>query len=221
MFRYHETDRNLPALELLRRIGCTELSTSKSGHFFTLTTQDALSCLEAASDRWTRLQQEVAARPETTVVQRSSQVALFADADLARIARELHSPEQVLSAIEKRRPAASAITGAAPRTPTERIVEEIWCDLLNVPFVPVDLNFFEAGGSSMLSVRVLSEIRRRFSIEMPMTAFFTREPTIAEIAAAIENQQIAESNPEDTSALLDDLESLSDETIRHLLAKER
>jgi amino acid adenylation domain-containing protein/non-ribosomal peptide synthase protein (TIGR01720 family) len=47
----------------------------------------------------------------------------------------------------------------APRTPAERTLARIWCDVLGVDRVGVDDNFFELGGDSILTIQVVSRAR--------------------------------------------------------------
>ncbi|HEY2732123.1 MAG TPA: amino acid adenylation domain-containing protein [Polyangia bacterium] len=49
----------------------------------------------------------------------------------------------------------------APRTPTERVVSEIWCTVLGVPRVSIYDNFFDLGGHSLLSPQVMHQIETR------------------------------------------------------------
>ncbi|MEV6443363.1 non-ribosomal peptide synthase/polyketide synthase [Amycolatopsis sp. NPDC051716] len=48
----------------------------------------------------------------------------------------------------------------APRTATERLLAEIWADVLGVAGPGVDDNFFALGGDSILSIQVVSRARR-------------------------------------------------------------
>src|SRR5580658_3987914 len=77
---------------------------------------------------------------------------------------------------------------AAPRTETERVLAEIWKELLKVEEVGVEQNFFELGGHSLLVLQVMARIRRRFGLEMPVRTVF-EEPTIAGLAAAVEKAE--------------------------------
>jgi amino acid adenylation domain-containing protein/non-ribosomal peptide synthase protein (TIGR01720 family) len=72
----------------------------------------------------------------------------------------------------------------APRTPAERALAEIWADLLGVPGVGVETDFFELGGDSILGARVLARIRARFGADLsPRVVFDAR--TIAKLAALL------------------------------------
>ncbi len=72
----------------------------------------------------------------------------------------------------------------APRTPVERALAEIWTDVLGVPAVSVEADFFELGGDSILGARALARIRARFGADLsPRTVFDAR--TIATLAALL------------------------------------
>ncbi|MGH3934264.1 MAG: amino acid adenylation domain-containing protein, partial [Pseudonocardiaceae bacterium] len=75
----------------------------------------------------------------------------------------------------------------APRTDVERVVAQIWAELLEVERVGVEDNFFELGGDSILSIRVISRLRAALEVDVSPRALFTH-PTVAGLAAAIASQ---------------------------------
>ncbi|MFH8442198.1 amino acid adenylation domain-containing protein [Streptomyces sp. NPDC018026] len=75
-------------------------------------------------------------------------------------------------------------TGAvyvAPRNDLEAQVAGIWSGVLGVPRVGVRDNFFDLGGHSLLATRVVSRIRQRCGVDVPLREFFA-EPTVAGLA---------------------------------------
>jgi len=74
----------------------------------------------------------------------------------------------------------------APRSPIERQVAEIWCEVLGLKQVGVHDNFFELGGHSLLATQVVSRIRSTFEVELPLRVLF-ETPTVAELADVIES----------------------------------
>jgi hypothetical protein len=69
----------------------------------------------------------------------------------------------------------------APRTAVEAVLAEIWAELLGIPAVGVTDDFFDLGGHSLLTPRVLDRIHRTFQIKVPLCALF-RSPTVAGLA---------------------------------------
>ncbi|WP_392535132.1 amino acid adenylation domain-containing protein [Nostoc sp. C117] len=72
----------------------------------------------------------------------------------------------------------------APRTPIEEMLAQIWSQVLKVEQVSIHDNFFELGGHSLLATQVLSRIRDRFKVQLPLHELFNT-PTIAELAPSI------------------------------------
>jgi aryl carrier-like protein len=68
----------------------------------------------------------------------------------------------------------------APRSDAERILAEIWAEVLGTPRVGVQDNFFELGGDSILSIQVVSRARRHGWQLTPRDLF--AHPTVAALA---------------------------------------
>lgn len=79
----------------------------------------------------------------------------------------------------------------APSTTTEETVAAIWCAVLGLDRVSVDRNFIDAGGHSLLAVRVLSRLRQAYELNLPLKLIFDH-PTVASVAARIEEILVAE-----------------------------
>lgn len=79
-------------------------------------------------------------------------------------------------------------TFIAPSTPTEKILAEIWAQVLGVDRVGSRDNFFELGGHSLLAIQIISRIREAFQLELPLRTLFDL-PTIAELAQKIETDK--------------------------------
>ncbi len=72
-----------------------------------------------------------------------------------------------------------------PESAAEKLLAEIWQEVLVVDGLGVDENFFELGGHSLLATRVISRLRRSLNIELPLSALF-EEPTIGGLARLLE-----------------------------------
>ncbi|MEA2563045.1 MAG: hypothetical protein QOH06_4549 [Acidobacteriota bacterium] len=80
-------------------------------------------------------------------------------------------------------------TGAAfvaPQTAAEEMLEGIWCEVLDVPRAGANDNFFDLGGHSLLGTQVVSRVRERFTVELPLRAIF-ESPTLSTLARRIED----------------------------------
>ena len=73
----------------------------------------------------------------------------------------------------------------APSTPAERIVAEVWAEVLRRERVGRSDNFFEIGGHSLLATQVITRVHETFEVEMPLRSLF-EHPTLAEFVIAIE-----------------------------------
>ena len=82
-------------------------------------------------------------------------------------------------------PAPALETGerVAPRDETERVLVEIWSQLLGTE-VGIDDDFFELGGHSMLAVRMLTQVEERLGIRLRLASMI-RTPTIRGLAEPI------------------------------------
>ncbi|WP_455711515.1 amino acid adenylation domain-containing protein [Streptomyces erythrochromogenes] len=80
-------------------------------------------------------------------------------------------------------PAAPAAGHRPPRTPAEQLIAAVWADVLGVPEVGADDNFFHLGGDSLTAVRVVGRVFDVFGMISPYTIFDA--PTLAEFAAAV------------------------------------
>ncbi len=107
-----------------------------------------------------------------------------------------------------------------PRTPLERELAELWAGLLNLPAVGIHDGFFELGGHSLLAVQLLSRVRQTYGADLSLEVVYSGEFTVAELAKAIELKEIEQAGT-DYDDLLRELENLSDEEARALLAEEQ
>ena len=80
----------------------------------------------------------------------------------------------------------------APTTETEKLLCELWQDLLAVERVGVTDNFFEVGGHSLLVAKLVIEINRLFSISIELKQLFNFQK-LNELAAFIDDSKMLQS----------------------------
>jgi amino acid adenylation domain-containing protein len=115
----------------------------------------------------------------------------------------------------------------APRTSAEEGMAEIWAEVLKVERVGVHDNFFELGGHSLLATRVVSRVRERLGVELPLRAVFEHR-TLEELARVLaELEAVAQAGPVPEPApgpeasphhLLGLIDELSEEELDRLLS---
>ena len=106
-----------------------------------------------------------------------------------------------------------------PRIPLEVELSRIWAEVLSLDRVGIHDNFFDLGGHSLAATRVVSQVIKNFQLGLPLQSLF-QTPTIAEMAAVITESQGKQLGKEELERMLGDLESLSDEEAKRLLAEE-
>ncbi|AFZ09438.1 amino acid adenylation domain protein [Oscillatoria nigro-viridis PCC 7112] len=80
---------------------------------------------------------------------------------------------------------------AAPSTAIEKILAEIWAQVLGLEQVGIDDNFFELGGDSILSIQVISQANRAGLRLTPKQLF--QHQTIAQLAAVADTAETPQS----------------------------
>ena len=93
-----------------------------------------------------------------------------------------------------------------PRSTTEKLLADIWREVIGVDTLGVHDNFFDLGGHSVLVTQVVARIRKVFQVEVGLRPIFER-PTIAELAETVE------------SLLVQEINSLSEEEAQRLTAE--
>nr|QEO74607.1 AMP-dependent synthetase and ligase [uncultured bacterium] len=88
-----------------------------------------------------------------------------------------------------------AATGRAPRTPVEQMLCEMFAEILGLPSVGADDDFFDLGGHSLLATRLLLWIRKAVGAELGVRAVFDNS-TPAGLAELLAGSVAAESRPE-------------------------
>jgi amino acid adenylation domain-containing protein/FkbM family methyltransferase len=72
-----------------------------------------------------------------------------------------------------------------PRTDTEKAVAAIWAELLGIPSVGIDEDFFDLGGQSLVAIKVVARLSDMFAIDLPLRNLFER-PSVAGLSEIID-----------------------------------
>src|SRR5262249_6191446 len=86
--------------------------------------------------------------------------------------------------------------------PVQKMLAEIWGEILKREWIGVEENFFELGGHSLMATRVVSRVRATFAVELTLKELFAA-PTIEGLAEILEGALLAKSSSEELAELLD------------------
>ncbi|RCG26200.1 acyltransferase domain-containing protein [Sphaerisporangium album] len=86
-------------------------------------------------------------------------------------------------------------------------VASVWRDLLGVPSIGPEEDFYALGGNSLFAIQIVSRLRQVYG-DIPMSAVF-EAPTVPGLAAAIRAHQAESIGLDEFEALLREVESLS------------
>ena len=177
-----ETSRNRPMRDFLQTMLQGHEQTVQSGSY-------VLSADLAARVRY--IPSAIEYTPDTVGANRSSEPRAATEPRaslqaqersrlLARIAAELATPEQILSAFEswqrtsRKRPDNEYV---APRNVVESTLAGIWAEVLGVEQLGTSDVFFELEGDSLKMVQIIVRVLEAFGVELPISFFF-EHPTI-------------------------------------------
>jgi acyl carrier protein len=204
---YRRTAKNRPACQFLESLGFGERQQTDDGF------QLRLPVAELSELTWRPQAAEQHPRPKSVHTGRPAERSV----DYACIANEFSTVPQILAGIR-------SMNGSGhyhdTLTETERRLAQIWAELLEKPAVSRTDNFFDLGGHSLIAVLLLLRIRETFGIELSIDDVYSGSLTLADLAARIEAAQVGGIDPEEYAALLAEIENLSEEEARELLARE-
>jgi FkbH-like protein len=110
----------------------------------------------------------------------------------SRIAHTLISGDSVLREIAARPRRSRHVPGEVVEaaSPLEVELLDLWEDLLQIEVIGVEDNFFDLGGTSLLSVRLFAEIARRYDVQLRLTAIL-KVPTVRSLARLVGSSGVA------------------------------
>ena len=202
------TSKNEPARKFLQEIGASLEEITGSGLRY------RLPAAQLRSLRWRPSMQEATTPPAGPAAKPAS---IRRRPDYARIANTLSTSAQILEAVRRESHSAepSLDTGMAD---TEARLAAIWRELLRRPAVAAGDNFFDLGGHSLLVVLMIVRVREAFGVELPIEDVYSAGLTLGELARKIDAYQLG--GPAEYEALLREIEGMSDDEVKRLLAEE-
>ena len=106
------------------------------------------------------------------------------------------SPQDLIALLAKLRQTAAPVVAAqtesaeamagykAPATATEKMIAQMWAEMLGHARVGASDNFFDLGGHSLLAVQVINKLKKKIGKTLPLTALL-EAPTVETLAALI------------------------------------
>jgi acyl-CoA synthetase (AMP-forming)/AMP-acid ligase II/acyl carrier protein len=100
----------------------------------------------------------------------------------------------------------------------ERVMLQIWSDLLGFQVNRLEANFFELGGHSLLAIRLMYRIQELFELQLNPRLIF-ESPSAAGLIRAIQREAADADRLEKTAQVWVELEALSDEGATAILSQ--
>ncbi|MEZ4868173.1 MAG: amino acid adenylation domain-containing protein [Caldilineaceae bacterium] len=107
---------------------------------------------------------------------------------------------------------------AAPQTPVEKTIAQIWATLLGRANVGLHDDFLELGGNSLLAAQILYRMNDEFKVNLSMRQLLDTG-TVAGLATLVTQAQAAQVTSDDLADILADLAEISDAEVQQLLAE--
>ncbi len=209
------TPKNKPALAFLQDVAGTIVEESQGRLSFRIAASGACACKYSPS------RTSLASVPAVVPGQATPTFRCLDSKTGMRIAIQLCTVEQIDRAIDRQQlqPVSEQKLYAGPSSPIEETLVEIWSEILRLDRVGIHDNFIELGGHSLLGTVLVSRIKAALGLELPLNVIFEK-PTIAQMAAAIEQEAISRMDAQDMDAAMRELEAMSDEEASLLLRRE-
>ncbi|MBV6623047.1 MAG: amino acid adenylation domain-containing protein [Rivularia sp. (in: Bacteria)] len=102
-----------------------------------------------------------------------------------------------------------AVDYVPPKTEIEKVLAEIWAEVLGLEQVGINDNFFDLGGHSLLLTQVTSRLYNALGVELTLRQIFVT-PTIAKLGVLVAQKQIEQTDSDLLEEMLAELDDLPD-----------
>jgi amino acid adenylation domain-containing protein len=102
---------------------------------------------------------------------------------------------------------------APPRTEAEEALVEIWEKVLGREKVGIYDSFFDQGGHSLLAIKLMARVQKRFQVQIPLRSFF-QSPTVADLALTVVQSRAEQFESDEMLRILADLEDSPEEELQ-------
>jgi NAD(P)-dependent dehydrogenase (short-subunit alcohol dehydrogenase family) len=163
------------------------ISVASDAWAFTASARSALSDLAMTAHEGVEVMQRVI---ESTATPRVILSTASLDARLERYVRReaRHAAPTVPALATYARPSTSDYE--PPADDTERMLADVWQQMIGIDRVGRSDDFFKLGGHSLLATRILLHVKQRCGVELALKSFFER-PTLSELAGRVSELQWA------------------------------
>lgn len=72
-------------------------------------------------------------------------------------------------------------------SPVEQLIAEVWSKVLGISEIGRDDDFFRLGGHSLLAIKLVSQVKARLGVKIPLKAVYAN-PKLRDLAAVIESE---------------------------------
>ena len=113
-----------------------------------------------------------------------------------------------------------------PHTEMEREIVSLWQEVLEIPKVGMQDDFFQLGGNSLQAIRLLTQLREKFAVEVTMAQLFDAQSPVAQsmLVASLQQAPADSTTIERVDRSSQSLDELSDaevdQKLRELLDEE-
>jgi acyl transferase domain-containing protein len=115
--------------------------------------------------------------------------------------------------------AQRAANYVAPEGEMEERIAVMWQELFGIARIGRQDNFFELGGNSLVAIQLISQLRKVFQADLPLSRLF-ESPTVEGLTRAVVESQQKAKELEEIERLLSEIESLSSDELQAHLSQE-